>query len=151
LSIRGFLRPTLAIVFSLVASAALGACSPQAADSAASVTNMAPMSAMPADVQAAPVAVRQAYQFAVANPDVVKGIPCYCGCGAEGHTSNYSCYIAGQDPDGGLRFDQHALGCSICVDITRDAMGMLGQGKTLPEIRAAIDQTYSRYGPSNMP
>jgi len=144
---RGFLRPTLAIVFALAASIPIYACSPEAASEIA----MAPMSDMPSDVQAAPVAVRQAYQFAVANPDVVKGIPCYCGCGAEGHTSNYSCYIAGQDPDGSLRFDQHALGCSICVDITRDAMGMLGQGKTIPEIRAAIDQTYSRYGPSNMP
>ncbi len=147
---RGFLRPTLATTLVLVASVAIAGCSPKAADSVASEFPMAPMSGMPADVQAAPVAVQQAYQFAAANPDVLKALPCYCGCGAVGHTSNYSCYIAGQDPDGTLRFDNHALGCSICVDITQDSMGMLRRSKTLQEVRGTIDQTHSRYGPSNM-
>jgi hypothetical protein len=31
-------------------------------------------------------------------------------------------------------FDPHALGCSICVDITQDAMRMLKDGKSVPEI-----------------
>ena len=41
----------------------------------------------------------------------------------------------------------HALGCSICVDITQDTMRLLRQGKTVSEIKALIDQTYSQYGP----
>jgi hypothetical protein len=52
---------------------------------------------------------------------------------------------------GEVVFDQHALGCSICVDIAQDVMKMTRDGKTPKEIRAAIDQTYSQYGPSNMP
>lgn len=111
----------------------------------------APMSDLPASVQSAAASVRQAYGFAVSHPEVLKAIPCYCGCAAEGHTSNYSCYISGQEPDGSLRFDNHAIGCSICVDITQDAMSMSGRGMAPQAIRAAIDQTYSRYGPSNMP
>ena len=112
---------------------------------------MAPLANMPADFQGAPVSVQQAYQFAAANPDVLTQIPCYCGCGAMGHTSNYSCYISDKSADGSLTFDSHALGCSICVDITQDTMRLLGQGKSVPEIRTYIDSTYAKYAPSNMP
>jgi hypothetical protein len=112
---------------------------------------MASMDGMPAEVQDAPVLVQQAYQFNVANPDVMTQIPCYCGCGAMGHTSNYSCYVSGVEEDGKVIFDTHALGCSICVDITQDTMRLFKQGKTVLEIKAFVDQTYAQYGPSNMP
>ncbi len=112
---------------------------------------MASMDGMPAEVRSAPTTVQQAYQFAAANPEVMKHIPCYCGCGAMGHTSNYSCYISAVDASGTITYDSHALGCSICVDITQDTMRLLKDGKTLPEIRLFIDQTYAQYGPSNIP
>ena len=113
--------------------------------------SMASMDGMPAEVKAAPVTVQQAYQFAAANPDVMKHIPCYCGCGAMGHTSNYACYVDEVDANGNVTYDTHALGCSICVDITQDTMRLLKQGKAVPEIKLYIDQTYSQYGPSNIP
>jgi hypothetical protein len=112
---------------------------------------MASLDNMPLDVQTAPVAVQQAYQFNVANPDVMTQLPCYCGCGAMGHTSNYSCYVSAVDADGKVNYDTHALGCSICVDITQDAMRLLQQDKTVSEIKAYVDQTYAQYGLSNMP
>ncbi len=112
---------------------------------------MAPMSQMPADVQKAPVSVQEAYRFAYANPDTMKQIPCYCGCGDDGHTSNYDCYVSSVDGQGKVTYDPHALGCSICVDITQDAMRLLRQGKSVQEVRAYVDQTYAKYGPSNMP
>jgi hypothetical protein len=52
--------------------------------------------------------------------------------------------------DAARQFDGHALGCSICVDIALDAMRMLKQGKSTPEIRLYVDVIYSKYGPSNM-
>ncbi len=113
--------------------------------------NMMPMDKMPPEVQAAPAVVQAAYQFAAANPDVMKGIPCYCGCGNIGHTSNYSCYVQGSDAQGKPAFDDHALGCSLCVDITQDAMRLVKEGKTVPEIKAYVDSTYGKYGTSNMP
>ena len=112
---------------------------------------MAPMDHMPAEVQAAPVSVQTAYQFNVANPDVMKDIPCYCGCGNIGHTSNYDCYVSSVDDQGNIAFDNHALGCSICVDITQDVMRMLRDGKSPQDARAYVDATYSKYGPSNIP
>jgi hypothetical protein len=112
---------------------------------------MASMDGMPAEVKSAPTAVQQAYQFNVANPDVMKQIPCYCGCGKMGHTSNYACYVQDVDEQGVIMYDTHALGCSICVDITQDVMRMLKQGKSVAEIKSSIDQTYVKYGPSNIP
>jgi hypothetical protein len=112
---------------------------------------MAPLHTMPHEVQTARVAVQQAYQFAVANPELMTELPCYCGCGPLGHTSNYDCYVADVDASGAITFDAHALGCTICVDITQDAMRMMKQGHDPGGILAYINQTYAKYGPSNMP
>ncbi len=127
----------------------LSACSGQAI--ASDHLEMMALDKMPAEVQSAPVSVQQAYQFAAANPDLMKQIPCYCGCGDIGHTSNYACYVSGVDDKGGITFDNHSLGCSICVDITQDVMRMLKDGKSPGDIRASIDATYAKYGPSNIP
>jgi hypothetical protein len=136
----------------VIFSGILTACGGKAA-SAASTDDlaMAPMTDMPSDVKSAPTTVQQAYQFAVANPELMKQIPCYCGCGNMGHTSNYACYVQNVDDRGAITYDSHALGCSICVDITQDVMRYLSQGKTTVEIREQIDQTYAKYGPSNIP
>ncbi|MCF6278314.1 MAG: PCYCGC domain-containing protein [Anaerolineales bacterium] len=135
------------LILSLTLSGLLSACSAQ---QTSHTFSMAPLNEMPADVQSAPVSVQQSYQFAVANKDVLTEIPCYCGCGAAGHTSNYACYVADENADGSLQFDNHALGCSICVDITQDVMRMLNEGKSVSEARIYIDQTYAKYGPSNI-
>lgn len=113
--------------------------------------HMAPVDQMPAEVQSAAVSVQKAYQFASANPDIMQNIPCYCGCGSVGHTSNYSCYVSQVDDKGVITFDNHALGCSICVDITQDVMRISREGKSPQEIRTTIDVMYSKYGPSNIP
>ena len=110
---------------------------------------MAPMNMLPAQMQNAPTRVRAAYQFAVANPDTLKNVPCYCGCGAIGHTSNYSCYVKESKADGTTVFDDHALGCSVCVDIAQDVMRLRREGKSPGEIRAFIVSTYSQFGPPN--
>lgn len=136
------------LLLSLLALASLPACSSQSSDVH---LNMTSMDIMPAEVLSAPVTVQQAYQFASANPDVMKNIPCYCGCGNVGHTSNYNCYVASQDDKGNFTWDSHALGCSICVDITQDVMRMLKDGKSPLDARAYVDATYSKYGPSNIP
>ncbi len=139
--------PKLLALF-LIAVFLLTACAPKTTSSMAGM-KMAPMTAMPMDVIQSAKSVQTAYQFAVANPDVLKHIPCYCGCGSAGHTSNYACYVKNDD-GGKITYDLHATGCSICVDITQDTMRMMGEGKSLQEIKASIDNTYSRFGPSNM-
>jgi hypothetical protein len=111
--------------------------------------NMSMTSAeMPDYVRNAPPRVREAYEYAVANPDELTNYPCYCGCGNMGHTSNQSCFVDNIAPDGTVTYDNHAAGCGICVDIAQDAMHLRAEGKSRPEIRAYIDATYGSYGPS---
>ncbi|MEK6754422.1 MAG: PCYCGC motif-containing (lipo)protein [Chloroflexota bacterium] len=137
------------IVIAALAVSAVSACS-------TSQTNevhlyMLPLDQMPMDVQSAPVSVQEAYQFASVNPDIMKDIPCYCGCGDIGHTSNYDCYVSNAEDKNNITFDDHALGCSICVDITQDVMRMLRDGKSPQAARTYVDATYSKYGTSNIP
>ncbi|MBE0410358.1 MAG: hypothetical protein IBX69_11565 [Anaerolineales bacterium] len=139
------------LVVAVVFSGLLSACSSSADGQSEHGLKLAPLNEMPVEVRNAPAAVREAYQFAAANPDILKSIPCYCGCGPMGHESNYACYVSEVQADGTVLFDGHSLGCSICVDITQDTMRLLQEGKSVAEIKEFVDQTYSRFGPSNMP
>lgn len=138
---------SLLLIFGLL----ITACSNASGSNQTHYNEMSSLADMPMDVQSAPQVVQAAYLFAVANPDVLTQLPCYCGCGSMGHSSNYSCYVAGENSASSLIYDNHALGCSICVDITQDAMRLLDEDKPLTEIRSYVDRTYSAFGPSNMP
>ena len=136
----------LGLVF-IMLSTSLSACS----SGSESDLRMMPLDMMPADVRSAPARVQEAYQFAAANHDLMKDIPCYCGCDASGHESNYDCYVSRVDAYGTITFEPHAILCSICVDITQDVMRMLRDGKSPGDARAYVDTTYSKYGISNIP
>ena len=140
-----FLLSLIAVLLAI----AISACSTSTSSEVHLV--MTALNQMPAKVQSAPVAVQEAYQFNTPNPDIMHDIPCYCGCGDNGHASNYDCYVSGTDAQGKVKFDNHALGCSICVDITQDVMRMLRDGRTPAEARAYVDATYAKYGLSNIP
>jgi predicted small secreted protein len=141
-------RSVIIMLLAIIVANLAAACNTGTAGGGGQELAMAPMEHMPADVQSAPLAVQQAYQFALANPDVLKKIPCYCGCDNLGHTSNYLCYVAGIEADGSTRYDPHALGCSICVDITQDTMRLLREGRSLPDIKLYVANTYDRFGTS---
>jgi hypothetical protein len=97
------------ILLILVVSSGFSACGgPSGAGS--EQLSLAPESALPDFVQDAPPQVREAYRFAIANPDVLSVFPCYCGCGAVGHKNNLQCYIKDVRPDGSIEFDNHAFG-----------------------------------------
>lgn len=139
-----------ATVWGLVAMGAVvvsAACAGSETEAAgARPVTLASASILPPMVQTAPPMVQEAYRFAVANADVLQYVPCYCGCGGMGHTSVRSCYVKEDRPDGTIRWDDHALGCGICVDIARDAMRMLREGKDLRQIQDAVGTEYGRYG-----
>ena len=69
---------------------------------------LAPISALPSELQQLPLEVQEAYRFALANPDVLDVIPCYCGCNGVGHENNRMCYIHSETADGRIVFDSHA-------------------------------------------
>ena len=145
---KQFYRPRYIILIILLFIAALmTACSGAAIKDAGRSFTMSPLEEMPEAVQQAPTTVQEAYRFAAANPDVASQIPCYCGCGAMGHISNYGCFVADAGAAGEMTFDDHALGCSICVDIAQDTMRLLDEDKPVDEIFTYIDNTYARFGP----
>ena len=86
-----------------------GACSGSSGTAQAELV-LAPESALPDFVQDAPPQVKEAYRFAIANPDVLSAFPCYCGCGAMGHQNNLQCYIKEVRADGSIEFENHAFG-----------------------------------------
>ncbi|OLB06065.1 MAG: hypothetical protein AUH14_07260 [Candidatus Rokubacteria bacterium 13_2_20CM_69_15_1] len=51
--------------------------------------------------------VARLYRFAVENPDTLRWMPCTCGCGSLGHTSNRACYIKAESQDR-VTFTSHA-------------------------------------------
>ena len=92
--------------------------------------------------------VEDGYQFAVDRPDVLRVLPCYCGCGlTSGHRNNLDCFILGQDKAGSVQFDDHASYCQTCLDIARDAKRLVAENKSLPEIRDYVDQAHGQKGP----
>ncbi len=51
--------------------------------------------------------IRAAYRYALDRDDL-RNIPCFCGCGRFGHTSNRECYVKTRHPDGRVTFTSHA-------------------------------------------
>jgi hypothetical protein len=88
--------------------------------------------------------VRATYDFAAQHPEILKYVPCYCGCGSQGHSANESCFVARRDARGNvLEWDTHGFGCTICVDVAREAMQLYSSGADVVSIRAAIERRWS--------
>ena len=53
--------------------------------------------------------VKRLYAFQVENGELMRFMPCFCGCGQNaGHRSNRDCYVRRVNPDGGVVFDAMA-------------------------------------------
>jgi hypothetical protein len=89
----------------------------------------------------------EAYAYALEHPQVIRWMPCYCGCAGMGHRSNLDCYLQRSETVARTTFEEHASYCDICVETTLLAKKMTAEGRTLREIRAAVDQTYGGAAP----
>ena len=93
-----------------------------------------------------PDAVRNSYAYAVARPDVLRHMPCYCGCGdRHGHRSVLDCFVAGRDLFGRPHYDDHGVGCHLCTAVVLDAKRHLAAGKTIEQARVEIERFYFAY------
>lgn len=92
---------------------------------------------------------RAIYAFAGTKPEVLKYIPCYCGCRSQGHHSNHDCYVKRRSPDGRVtEWDSHGVTCPLGPDITGDVMLWHENGRPLSTIRHDIDQEFGSRGPA---
>lgn len=82
------------------------------------------------------------YNAAILHRHELAYIPCFCGCGSVGHTSNLNCYFT-ELSDGSLLRSNHAENCQVCLDITNQYVEGMNNGYDLRTIREQIDRTYS--------
>lgn len=60
-------------------------------------------------VVASPPDVQDLYAFHVTSGELMRYMPCFCGCSAgSGHHNNRDCYIQSVQPDGSVTFDPMA-------------------------------------------
>lgn len=65
---------------------------------------------LPARNPALAEAARDVYTFAAHRPDVVRHIPCFCGCSRSGHTSVESCFVTERDENGRPKWNPMGVG-----------------------------------------
>jgi len=94
----------------------------------------------------------EAYLYAMEHPLVVQWMPCYCGCGSQGHSANESCFVARRDARGNvLEWDTHGFGCTICVDVAREAMQLYSSGADVVSMPSSAATARSRAPASSSP
>ena len=143
---RQFLIAAAAVV---VTSCAQHAAAPSPTAYAAELAANPGNAVWPSAYRNAAPAVRTAYQFAAANYETLRYIPCYCGCGlSSGHLNNYDCFVKSAKSDGWVLLDPHGLACGTCVAITLEVIAMRGRGLSVKAMRAAIDDRWAKTGPS---
>lgn len=100
--------------------------------------------------------ITQAYQIAAKNRELLKWIPCYCGCAENGgHKNNYECFIHEENEDGTVLWDDHGTRCGTCMEIAAVSAKLSEEGKSAKEIRTYIDEAfkegYAKPTPTPMP
>jgi len=90
----------------------------------------------------------EGYKIAVAHPDLLAQMPCYCGCGSDPAFKNLrDCFL---NENG--EFNAHAANCMICIEEAKDASKWQNEGLSVKQIRERIDQDYQGRGnPTDTP
>ena len=99
--------------------------------------------------------MRATFEFAARHPEVMKYIPCFCGCNRGGHKDNHDCFVSGRDAAGKVKsWEPHALECQVCVEVAHQTLQMYNSGATVFAIREAIEKKYAgapNHTPTPMP
>lgn len=95
--------------------------------------------------------VLAAYEFAARHPEVLRSMPCFCGCEHIKHGSNHDCFVSARDREGRVTWDAHGASCGLCIDVARDAMRLYAAGRPLVEIRAEIERTHGSRSSNRTP
>lgn len=86
------------------------------------------------------------YAFAATNQDLMRKIPCYCGCVRDGHESVLQCFLSGSRADGVPVWTDHSFDCQLCIHIAREVMLMSSLGMSASDIRLEIESRYEGVG-----
>jgi len=90
------------------------------------------------------------YKLAAVNQDIFAQVPCYCGCVSdpEKYQNLKDCFYNRYTGE----FDEHAAGCTTCLDEAKDIGQWTQEGLSAKDIRQRIDDKYAERGePTNTP
>ena len=62
----------------------------------------------PAFVTRAGPEVQRLYEFQIQHGELMRYMPCFCGCGGDGHRNNRDCYVKAVNSDGSVVLDSMA-------------------------------------------
>ena len=138
--------PGLIMVLALMLAGALAtAATPARLPPPIQGTVAAPEGELPSVVHHAGPEAVDAYRAAMHSPDVLRAVPCTCGCMESlGHENNLDCYIDEIQANGMVTYSTHGIYCVVCQLITRDALDGAAAGMRGEELHAMI---LNRYGP----
>lgn len=98
---------------------------------------------LPKFLEKQPENMQLIYQAAAKANDVLKWMPCYCGCGdSAGHRNNFNCFVQEIKENGEVVWDDHGTRCAACLETAVASINMVQEGKSLTEIRQVIDEAY---------
>jgi hypothetical protein len=91
---------------------------------------------VPAERYAAYPRIAEVYHMVAQIPEVIDGIYCHCDCSIHSdHRSLLTCFQ-----------DDHGAACDVCLTEAALAFRMVGEGRSLKEIRKAVDKLYGDHG-----
>lgn len=107
---------------------------------------------LPTFLSEKPDNIKIVYTEVSKNKKLLENIPCYCDSGAaEGHKSNYDCFIKENKDNGRIVWDAHATNSRVCPNIASQAIVDYNDGKSIKEIRQGIEDKYKEGYPTPTP
>lgn len=94
-----------------------------------------------------PENIDKLYGFVALHPEVYKYMPCFCACSrTKGHRSNDECFVKSRGKTlSSLKWSGHAAECTICLTVAAQVQDLYLQGKSLQEIRTAVEQLGAKF------
>jgi hypothetical protein len=90
-----------------------------------------------------PDVIRTVYRFAAEHPEVLRYMPCFCGCNEMGHRSSEDCFVKSRSKGGVVtEWNEHGIACAMCIAVAERAKTMCDAGASLSDVRADIEKRY---------
>src|SRR4051812_13155750 len=141
-------RAGIAIVVAMLTVAAFAQSSaPQKPGNAAPTHGQLPELRLPAIdprlLPRPPDVIRAVYRFAAEHPEVLRYMPCFCGCNEMGHRSSEECFVKRRGKDGTVtEWNEHGIACAMCLAVVERAKTMRESGASMTDVRADIEKRY---------
>lgn len=89
--------------------------------------------------------IRDSYEFAALNHEIVRYMPCYCACSKRfGHRSLEDCFIKSRSPrPADVVWNEHGGECYICLTVAMEVRRLALEGLDVRAIRKAIDDKFA--------